>query len=225
MVIGNYMRSVSLLFICFTLNSCVQSFIVPKKIKQKITFCYDGKPTGLDTLIKINGFYQTMDIWWNDAGYGKSFDPKKDTNYINFIFSNDGICGYHFWGTADTAKKNLEARAKNLKNNDFPGLYKGVYKVFSDTIKIQVINDCRWAMPTWMGKEIWYKIIDLHTLKLIGYKNLNNNKLLHPEKKESPKLAYFIPVDTIPSSDIWLKKKKWFWCDRKQYEKWKSLSK
>lgn len=205
-------------FILILLTSCIQSFIVPTKIKKRFTFCYDGKPTGLESKININGFYEMTDIWWNESGYGKTYNPRWDTTQIDILFFNDGICalGFGWHSYNQTGKQYLDSLAKTPNHLEINASQKGVYRVFGDTIKVQVINDVRWAAPTWMAHEVWYKIVDRNTLKRLGSKALHNEKVEDMEIERTSDintdLAHFIPVDSLPSSDIWLKKEKWFLC-------------
>jgi hypothetical protein len=40
-------------------------------------------------------------------------------------------------------------------------------------------------------------------------------------KRAVSNTATFIPLKEIPPSDCWLKKKRWFWCDKEKYRAWK----
>ena len=63
-----------LIFIaCF---SCTP-YMVPHRIKREF-YCYNGQPTGIDSLININGYFTTR-------------EGIDDTAFVNYIFFNDGI--------------------------------------------------------------------------------------------------------------------------------------
>lgn len=201
------------LFVFVLLTSCIQSYIVPNKIKKKLTICYDAKPTNLESKINTKGYYQSTDIWWNTSSYGKTYNPRWDTSKFNILFFNDGICAYGFHSWKYTEEKYLATISK-IPDAEISSLYKGLYQVIGDTIKIQVINDCRGAAPTWMGAEILYKIIDRNTIKHLGEKQLHNNNGYNESEvtDNNTRLAHFMPADSLPTSNIWLKKKKWFLC-------------
>ncbi len=209
------------LFALILLTSSIESCSVPGMIQKKFTFCYDGRPTGLESKISTDGFYEMTYIWWNELGYGKTYNPRWDTTHLDILFFRDGICAYDFGWYYQTGKQYLDSLANTPGNREINSMYKGVYRVFGDTIKIQVVNNPHWLSPTWMGYEIWYKIVDKNTLKEIGEKQLhNNNGFYSVEETETTEhknnhLAHFISVDSLPSSDIWLKNKKWFLCQNR----------
>jgi len=140
-------------------------------------------------------------------------DP--DTSKINFIFFKDGICIYEFYNKPEKQYIEECAREKKAISSQFTG----TYKVIGDTIKMQIINDARGMMPTWAGWEKQFLIGPGNVLKYISSKPLHSNKKTdietfnRAEKNRIYFAAMFTPVDSMPSSYIWLMEKKWFWCE------------
>jgi len=198
-------RTITAILSLSLLTSCIQSLIVPRKIKKQFTLCYDKRSTGLEAKINTNGYYEFTDIWWNESGYGKTYNPRWDTTQIAVLFFDDGIFAYQYLGS--------EA---NIGGGEISATYKGVYRVIGDTIQAQRINDCRRAMPTWMGYEMLFKIVDRNTIVQLGGKALHQKDIYREVKATglNTQLGHFKAVDSLPSSDIWLKKRKWFWCER-----------
>ncbi|WP_238426164.1 hypothetical protein [Capnocytophaga genosp. AHN8471] len=101
--------------------------------------------------------------------------------------------------------------SKNV--NEFYGLY----KISGDTIKMMTVNDQVWPNPYWYHSEYWY-IISGDTLKTILDKSYTHD---NPTNKVEPMATiHFIEKNISVTPDVWLKRKKWFWCNSQEYEKY-----
>jgi hypothetical protein len=184
-------------YIFFTLiiSGCV--FYRPgHKAATRFTYKYDGKYTGIDTLIDIKGYYSSD---WTIL----PFNPREDNNYI---FYPDGFFIYSF----------------NTKVKD--GLY-GRYILCHDTIKAQLMehNDGIYCPKSEMWFKIvnknnisllYMKYLDPITILDIQEYQFNKEKYLTPSK--------FVPFDSLPDPDtLWIKRMRFFWCDEQKYKEFK----
>lgn len=144
--------------IIFILTSCIS---VPKNVIKKIDYCYDGKNTGLDSLLNLNGFYYL----------GEDFNYSTNGE---FIFYKNGFIQFV------TGKYWLE---ENFDDSTEYGSY-GAYTLSNDTIKAQIISS-----PEGMGVieyKIWFRIIDFNSLELLYRGRLStvtNNDIRDFKKK------------------------------------------
>lgn len=164
-------------------SSCtiVSKFFKPKSF----TYFYDGKYTGIDTMINIKGYYM------ND-----SFDcPMSVTPKL--MFYEDGV----FCETiADDIINYLSSDGKYRAESW------GSYFLVGDTIKGQTINkgpiDDIARTTTWE-----FKINSKNTITLL--KRERDDHLQSPSRDLC--LFTFHPLENRIDSTNWLLKKKWFW--------------
>ena len=218
-------------FVSILLNSCSIFYKVPKDIKSRFAYCYDGQNTGIDTLINTDGYY-SMGCITDRWGYLGKYEHIIDTVFVNLMFYKNGIFIYNF----DDYNHNIPQYFKNIveytKNgNDIPffqRFYWGLYIISGDTIITQYVNHPSPLSLTWLARENRYKIIDSNTIqyiysKILDRKTEEERKIFQKSMEQSLSdylPASFIPVEVKPSSDCWLKKEKWFWCDEIKYEEY-----
>lgn len=221
------MKTLSLkiiIIVSISLTSCAY-FTVPKHIKQGFTYCYDGKNTGIKSLLNIDGYY-VIPKPYDKYGKNAVYMHEIDTFYLNLMFFEDGIFVDNFYDcNSERLMKNeqniplyFKEIAEDKKATFYQSFNWGCYIISRDTIKVQFLNHPALLSPTWTAFEIWYKVIDRNTIIEIDSKPIHymtksdwdNNLKYKKERKIYP--ARFIPVDVMPSSDCWLKKKEWFWC-------------
>lgn len=166
------------------LSSCtiVSKFIKPKSF----TYLYDGKYTGIDTMINIKGYYV------ND-----SFDCPIGIVTSKVMFYEDGIfCAT----TADDIKNYLSSDGKYRVENW------GSYYLVGDTIKGQTINkgpiDDIARTTTWE-----FKINSKNKITIL--KRERDDHLQSPSRDLC--LFTFHPLENRIDSTNWLLKKKWFY--------------
>jgi hypothetical protein len=210
----------SILFLLF-LTSCVY-VKTTKDGFRKTAYCYDGKNTGLEKRIKLNGYYEYTHEYTGKRFYSPSgkiteklkSEIKKSTERVKYSFYENGI-----------AKLNLRRI-----NNSFDGT-DARYILNGDTIKI-----LHTSAPEGQTHPLiydYFRIINDSTLKYLGFsydKELDADRMRKFKEGDANELdnlgkysyAHFVQFDSLPDSEnIWLKKKKWFWCNETQYKSWK----
>lgn len=93
----------------------------------------------------------------------------------------------------------------------------GMYHISNDTIYVKTIH-----IGSSSGCELEvYRIIDSKNLKQVYYGNCKSPS--KPSLSIPPdSLAILTESDYHPKVDeMWIKKKKWFWCSEVEYKKWK----
>ena len=176
-------------FIIITCYSCSSPHDVPTRIKKEF-YCYNGKPTGIDSLININGYF---------AKVGSS----------DLFFFSDGI---FIMTSANTNSYYCDYMKSIASQEKLP--FAGIYTIGNKIIKAQFLSPG--AAGTYYAFENWYQIIDRNTIKLIYAKNIGlESKYEQRQEKtyKDEKPFVFVPAcDTLPVSNTWLKKQSWSWC-------------
>ena len=207
------------LFIIGTICCSCCYNIVSKNIKQNFAYCYDGKDTGIDSLIYIEGYY---DFRYEDC----------PSCYRRVMFYKDGT---YVTGPFYTRGESVQSHFNNIVNRNPKELYYfhkynewGHYIIRSDTIKLQSVDRPVWGSmdPTWKFYEVWYKIIDRNTIIGIYPSKKPNRYTVHIEEDNYMRRygipAKFTPLTVRPDSNCWLKEKKWFWCNEEDWEEYKT---
>jgi hypothetical protein len=224
-----------LVFIFLILLSSCDLLRIPAALKKDFTICYSGENTGLDTIINLHGYYRTLE---ERDRFGENHNTLHiiDTFYSNFMFFPDGV---HL-GLFSSRSKDLtpffnEANeCINSKGDNcsfFSYHYWGYNCVKGDTIIAQHINHVRSLNQFYSGEEIKYKIIDKNTLYIISWRRLgldesnqdatSFNMAIEDDKffqafgreRTTSATAEFIWLDVVPSSECWLKKRRFNFCD------------
>ena len=223
-----------LLLILFFFTSCsvYQIINAPKGVKMPFRDCCNNDITNTDSSFKINGYYETRTY----------FNMFKDTDEIEtyndhyMVFYKDGTVVANFWHfNAATVKQYLSNIVKELKSNRKIGYYRwgtwGTYKLINDTVKIMVCEKSTSLNTDYSLYVMWYKIINDSTLKDIKYRQLypNNYEIvfdaIHLVGSKRNPLTHFHAFDSIPPSRPWIKNRKWFWCNKEDYKKYKQEQK
>lgn len=143
-------------FIIAIIGSTLISCGVPNRVKNDFTSCFDNKNTGLDSLINVEGFYYVI------SKTDSSKAEPEDSQLRAYIFYTNGF--------ATTKHPSGWLQKKIDDKYSFFGNYELIY----DTIKVQFLGSPR-AMS--MGKfEVWFKIIDNNTLRMLYYGDGKNIK-------------------------------------------------
>jgi len=186
---------------------------MPLRIKKNVA-CNEGHFTGLDTLINTNGIYYYVSGVRNKYN-GFKIIQEKDTSYSSFMFWNDGTVVYlgrnpytiQSYFDEILAKLEKGKRDKNFYDNLW-----GNYWIVGDTVRIQYVyvpyflslNDF------WGREENYFKIIDKNTLKF-----------LPKIGKSLEATAVFLQVERIPPPNCYIKKRRWFWCNKDDWKEYK----
>ena len=160
---------------------------------------FDNKSNKTNGLFNINGYYKL---------------EKNNKNTVYFMFFEDGSY--------------VNQVFFDEKNNIIgPSVDRGIYKLFGDTIKVQIMFKGV-GLTGSSFSEKWYKIIDKNTLKIIyGAQDQVTDDFFakyyldeYDIKKYYNSYAKFIPLDSIPHFDNVLKKDKFFWEDEKDWKEY-----
>jgi hypothetical protein len=203
-------------------SSCEQK-VVPEHISEGFTYCYDGKNTGIDSLLNIDGYYVIAEPFSN-YGYNS-----RDTTYFNMMFYRNGVCVLNFFPLDNKGRvisnklmplflKTIIEERESKEATFFYNTRKwGRYIIEGDTIKAQCIYRPRAGETSsiWEITEVWYKIINRNTIIEIPSKSLTNATT----KRKYP--AQFVPLTERPAPDCWLMKEDWFRCDKEKYKEWR----
>ena len=184
---------------------------VPREIKRKFGLCYTGKDTDIESYIDINGYYTSS------GQSGTIFF--KDGIFANYVYLNPEI---HASDTCVNFVRVTNRSDNNKPRIDAPGLHKGMYWIEGDTIKVRYLSHIGIIISGISFDEVWYKIIDRQTLEAIYYKSLLDINASYEEWRPKPNkeriLYRFHCTDSVSTSDNWLKKEKWFWCNEQDWK-------
>lgn len=193
-------RAGLLVFILLVFTKC--TMVVPYEVKKNFDYCFDGNNTGLDSLIRINGYF------YPKVYEGEYFDSiqSKDTLYPSYVFYSNGFVHVEPW--YEYLIKEDEKLYFGKRWADY-----GIYILVGDTIKLKYINP-----PGGMSREmaeIWFKIIDSNTIQKI-YQGIGDDILsgeLPPLNPYLDSIFTYSPLENkIEPEDTWIMKKKWFHC-------------
>ena len=181
-------RLLLILLIGILFNSCIGLSSYNEIKYDNFYIKIDKQPNNIDSLLNIKGYYV------------QNMNNKDGTNYTSyFMLFADGSYVNQIYFDLDSMSK--------IKNISF-GIYQGFYKLYGDTIKIQMI-DRGYGLTASDFSEKWYKLIDRNTLKLIYFDEYDLTKY---------SLSTFSPLDILPPFDCYLKKDKFFWKDEKDWK-------
>ncbi len=222
-----------LFLICAMIFVSCSQFETASRYRKNFTYCNKGEYTGLDTVINIKGVYLTTTISESYNNYYKAY--RMDTLYDAIIFWADGTAGSIAGMAPNLYQSYFDKIIRKGRDNYF---YKksswGNYRIAGDTIKVQYLyvplflslND------SWSGVENCFRISKKNTLESLPMmsKALDRYYKDTPEAKENRKNAKkeiytFVPVERIPPPNCWLKKKKWFWCNKEDWKEYKKRRK
>ncbi|MDR3340069.1 MAG: hypothetical protein LBT25_08295 [Candidatus Symbiothrix sp.] len=184
------------LFFSFSFSSASQR----KEIISKLTIKLEGNKTNISDFIDINGYY-------SNADFGSGIRA-------NVIFFSDGTYVWQFKFREDATEDSISNNIGRwiytwIEDKQIRwGNYWGVYRIEGDTIIGNFfVKGSFWR--GWSFTEERYKIIDKTTIKKISLKYLlksdNNSETWMSD------YYHFIPADSLPPSDCWLKEEKWIW--------------
>lgn len=170
-----------------------------------------GKNTNIRDFLDIDGYYES-----------DSTDLRKR------IFFGDGTYGpisFKDGATKSDIEKNMmkwilgivDKKGNNWGSYYYPGW--GVYTIKSDTIFCQEFTES-FILSSYYAKR--YKIIDRKTIELIYSKSIKKDyKANYKNPWQGSIILHFIPADSLPSSDCWLKEKKWIWRNESDWKNYK----
>ncbi len=207
---------------CFC-HSCNSQ--VPLRVKKNFKFCFNPTVNYSQSGIKLNGYYILKKPPYKVVNYdnrGSKIEYSVDTTFSTIMFFQDGV---FVLGDTKTNRTFYEIDyLKKVEQQKLPeyeqfndGYYWGIYKIAGDTMKLQYISHQTLLNPYWVLIEVWYKMLDENTLKVVYAKDyMHENK----SRDESSISLEFVRTDITLRSNTWLKSEEWFWCNEKEYKMW-----
>jgi hypothetical protein len=200
-----------LLFCCFFCFSCASQ---KKEIITKSTIKLEGKNTNIRDLIEIDGYF-------HDEDFGSNLMFFADGTYVwQFQFKEGAI--------KDSVKTNMSKWIHTWTENGRVrwGSYWGVCRIQGDTIiGNSFVKGTFLSMGGWIFNEERYKIVDKTTIKKVYIKGLlkadESYYKLHSPWIRYDNYFYFIPANSLPSSNNWLKEEKWTWRNERDWKDYK----
>jgi hypothetical protein len=217
--------------LCLSTISCSKMIYdnnPPLRYLSEFTLCYGENSINEHFLLRHNGFYHQDGILRFYSFKNSDWEVSELSYSANFIFFKDGI---FLFGVTDrdeyralSGLNDLDLYFQELtqsteKTKRFLNSgYWGLYSVSNDTIRTQYINHPSWNMP-WNATELIFVFDDHGKLNSIQTRALGiTNTNIIPSRTELIRHpAEYIPLETLPSSDAWLKREKWFWCDEDEW--------
>jgi hypothetical protein len=188
-------------------------------------YCYNNNELIINNQLNLKGYYTQIEIIKRNIGYPPNLKTVEDNVVLNRVFYKDGI----YLSNLEKEKfKIRKDRIKNKSNSGYSYSYWGLYNIYNDTIKAIVFPP-----PGTQGIGIsyqWFKIIDQITIKEIYSKSrepITSEDIIKfqeylPSWLISRSKGNFVYYDSLPNPDFsWIKKRKWFWCEKEQYKDWK----
>ncbi len=213
-------------FTFLILLGLISCLTMPKYIKNRFSNCYNGEYTRIDSLINIEGIYSMASV---NSYFIYNKQSKRvlriDTNYVYFIFWPDGMFLFNLLNSNLTENQNNLQDINRINGFLYRNFYWGSYKIQNDTIIAQYFNN---PYP-YIGKkhyayEIQFKVVDRNTLSRIIARPLfrtDNEAYYEAQKNKIYMDAKFYHLHQLPYSDGWIKKRRWFWCDKLEWKAYK----
>lgn len=192
---GNYETNtptVIFILIIIVICSCVS-----RNIRNNFAYKYDGKYTGIDTIISVDGYYHVI----NKGDYRDNY----------FLFYRDGTYASFF---VDLDSNTIQ-KDKLIHKRIISGW--GSYKICRDTIRTQIIKiwgDLNWTKLAFNNDEVdvferSFLILSKDTIIEYDYNCATNEN--YSDWEYLPIKIGFTKMLNRPDSNCWLKKYSWAW--------------
>lgn len=207
-------KVVVILCLCWLSTSCVHILFTPSSItKKNLDICYDGDYSGLDTIIRTHGYFLRKTWTYDNMG-------NLTGEILNeIVFLTDGTCLMKIIPDSTGLRGPDYINTRIARGQDISGYYTGIYQVNNDTITMQMLSHITFGnFNPWEAFEAEYLILSDTTLRFIGSRNLaqEGKPKFSPSafrEKTVFSTAKFIQLDTLPTYDMWVREKKYFWCE------------
>lgn len=203
--------------VCVMISSCK----TPAYVRQGVGN-YNEAKTNIRDIINIDGYFVHA-------------EPEDvDSSYTYFMFFEDGMVNMRVHDYSVFAPSNKDedivqyirqvVSDENAKKSKmfYNSLGWGKYTITNDTIKINYHSG--WGYPNCYAFEMWFKVIDRTHIVDIYFSRITADTPNMTEYQKNQEVyketipSRFIPLKNLPSSDCWLKKKKWFWKNESDWE-------
>ncbi len=184
---------------------------------QNPDYCFKNQSSRLTEKIRLDGYYTYNNKYNYSVNNTKlSKNNGQGSGQINIMFFSNGLALHEFIIENDVI---LYGKPSS-------------YTLKGDTIKLLSSNRPPSA-PVHSLRYDSFKIINDTTLDYLGFSNdkeldsermivFLNDSLIGENTLGVYSNAHFINSSiTFDQNTLWLKKKKWFWCDKKYYESWR----
>ena len=174
-----------------------------KYVSSQSTIKLEGHNTNIREVLDIDGYYKNYNFGCSNAMFFA------DGTYVRYFYFKEGA-------TEEQIRTNM---VEWIKWPEKMGRMWGVYRI-EDNVLIGQGYDKGFFYGISMFEER-YTIVDRTTLKQIYWKRKNKEDEKFPDY--DPWLNYdfsyhFIPADSLPNSDCWLKEKKWIWRNEQDWK-------
>jgi hypothetical protein len=196
-------------FVClFFLAGC--GIGTPLRTKSSFSYCFDGENTGLDTMLKLNGFFYIK----NEVNKNLIIDKSNVGNFHpNFKFYENGFVHDNPYILLDLNKSKFGSWIDNFSGADF-----GRYILNGDTIKTQLVEPPGGQIQEIY--EVWFVFIDKYNIRPVywGDPDLVSNATVNAYLKNGPyrnEIFTFYPMERkINPEKTWIYNKRWFKCNK-----------
>jgi len=194
-IFTNMKKKILIFIILFTACSPF-IHVVPDDAISNFTQFHEGNIINANKKLRIDGYYEGL------------FKNEQLFNY-RIIFFDDGSAAFNFHESFLISKF-------QLRNNTACG----TYILNNNIINAQII--CIYGSGDYYCLEKKFKILNDTTLCLIQTKDLVDKTVIMNDstKDDYLKPLHFIKLEQKPDSIFWLKKKRWFWCDKEKYKEY-----
>jgi hypothetical protein len=206
--------------ICLILISCITCgciYQVPYRVRKQFTQCYNPRTDYSKTSLRFNGYYilKTEPYLAIDSRGGNAGSRDADTAFNKLMFFPDGI---FVLASSNSSRKfydlNMLTRLNKKHDLDSELFYRtgnwGLFELIGDTLKMQRTNSNDRLNPYWVYGENW-STLSGDSLVYIHYKN-------YPQNVGRKAWLEFVETNTQLESNTWLKKEKWFWCNKSDFK-------
>ncbi len=191
-------KQLALFILLLCCSSCASQ---KKEIIAKSTIKLEGRNTNIRDLIEIDGYYYMKE--YPDSNCRMFFE---NGTWVDFYFKRDV--------SEDDIKANMsKSIASRIEKKQIRwGSFWGVYCIQNDTIIVhRYMKGSFWEV--WSLNEERYKVVDRETVQRISFRSLleageSSNEIYGTRVNDT---FHFVPADSLPSSDCWLKEEKWVW--------------
>jgi hypothetical protein len=184
------------ILIVYLFSSCF-----PGKYKLYFNQCYNPQDNGIDSVLRIDGYY-----------FGNFSDDVDSKNGYSIMLFHDGSVVVNVHLNKDNSG--------NLLDDEMYLSCWGTYVYNGKILKCQTFHS---TMSSSGLRESSYRIINDTTLWKIRSKIMSGNSIGKIFYNDSTSNRYieimnFIKLESKPDSSCRLKEKKWFWCDKEKYK-------
>jgi len=203
----------------------------PQPVLDEFTLCYNNDEIHNNGNLRFDGYYSEKRIlsWYNLTD---SSLTRIDTITRNIILFDDGLV---LMDLKDLNISRIKDNKQNIKNyiyeifssSDEKRFFLdldewGSFKLKNDTLKVQYFNHPAKLAP-WYAIEVWYKVESPNSIIRIDSRKMGitEEERIRRESRRDLSVetlpATFVPLETLPPSDCWLKDQKWFWCNKNDW--------